>query len=128
MGDDLPRRSLRDLDARLKRLRADVEPPPGRTADTPPGSGLGMAFLIATHLVSGVGVGAGIGYLLDRWLETSPWMLVAFFFLGSAAGMLNVYRVATGAGLGVGYRPAGKPAEPPRGDGANDEGDEGRRG
>ena len=127
MGDDLPGDSLRDLDARMKRLRSEVEPPPGRAAGQPPGSGLGMAFLIATHLVSGVGVGAGIGYLLDRWLETSPWMLVVFFFLGSAAGMLNVYRVVSGAGLGVGYRPADRPTEPPPG-GPNENGDEGPRG
>jgi len=30
-------------------------------------------------------------------------MMVVFFFLGAAAGMLNVYRAATGRGLAVGY-------------------------
>ena len=45
--------------------------------------------------------------------NTSPLMLVVFFFLGSAAGMLNVYRVATGRGFAVGYgEGTGGDAEP----------------
>ena len=76
---------------------------------------------------AGVGVGAGIGDLLDRWLETSPWMRVTFVFLGSAAGMLNVYRVVSGAGLGIGYRPAETPEKPSQG-GTNENTDEGPRG
>jgi len=35
-------------------------------------------------------VGVGIGYLLDTWLDTKPWFLVGFFFVGAAAGVLNV--------------------------------------
>jgi ATP synthase protein I len=41
--------------------------------------------------------------LLDYWLETSPLMLVVFFFLGSAAGFLNVYRAVSGYGHAAGY-------------------------
>lgn len=48
-------------------------------------------------------VGVGLGLVLDRWLGTSPWLLIVFFFLGAAAGMLNVYRTATGQGFAVGY-------------------------
>ncbi|WP_245577540.1 AtpZ/AtpI family protein [Nisaea denitrificans] len=66
--------------------------------------GLGMAMRIGVELVAGVGVGAGIGYLLDRWLGTGPWLLILFFFLGAAGGMMNVYRAATGEGLQMGYR------------------------
>lgn len=71
-----------------------------------PASGMGVAFAIASHLVAGLAGGAAIGYFLDRWLDTSPWCLVAFFFLGSAAGMLNVYRMVSGMGMALGYRPA----------------------
>ena len=56
------------------------------------------------HLAAGVAVGAGIGYFLDRWLGTGPWLLILFFFLGAAGGMMNVYRAATGEGLQMGYR------------------------
>lgn len=47
---------------------------------------------IATELVSGVLVGAGLGYLLDKIFETAPLMLITFLILGGAAGFLNVYR------------------------------------
>lgn len=63
-----------------------------------------MAMRIGVELVAGVAVGAGIGYFLDRWLGTGPWLLILFFFLGAAGGMMNVYRAATGEGLRMGYR------------------------
>ena len=37
-------------------------------------------------------LGALIGYGLDKWLNTEPWMLVIWFGLGSAAGFFSVYR------------------------------------
>jgi len=36
--------------------------------------------------------GALIGYYLDQWLDTSPWMLFAWFFCGIAAGFRALYR------------------------------------
>jgi len=39
-------------------------------------------------------VGAGLGWLLDRWLGTTPWGLIVFLLLGFAAGVLNVMRAA----------------------------------
>jgi ATP synthase protein I len=39
-------------------------------------------------------VGAGLGWLLDRWLGTKPWGLIVFLLLGFAAGVLNVMRAA----------------------------------
>jgi ATP synthase protein I len=55
-------------------------------------------------LVSGLLVGLAIGWGLDWWLGTRPWLLIVFFFLGAAAGILNVYRATKGYGLAVGYR------------------------
>jgi ATP synthase protein I len=54
-------------------------------------------------LVAGVIVGTFIGWVLDRWLGTSPLFLLVMFFLGAIAGMLNVWRVFTGRGLAAGY-------------------------
>jgi ATP synthase protein I len=39
-------------------------------------------------------VGAGLGWLIDRWLGISPWGLMVFLLLGFAAGVLNVTRSA----------------------------------
>lgn len=86
-----------------------------RSANALPKSGLALAWRISTELVAAVAVGGFIGYALDRWLETEPWLLIAFTLLGAVAGMLNVFRLATGQGYGVGYR-SGRDSEGKKGD------------
>lgn len=49
-------------------------------------------FNIGADLVAGVFVGVGLGLLVDWIFKISPWGLISFFILGSAAGMVNVYR------------------------------------
>jgi ATP synthase protein I len=108
--------SLEDLDARLRSAQERVNPAPGGgKADGEAMSGLGLSFRVGLELVVALAVGVGIGFLLDRWLGTKPWFLVAFFFLGAAAGVLNVWRTMSGIGIGPGYRPVEE----------NDEDDEG---
>ena len=58
------------------------------------GSFMGIAFKLGTELVASVGVGTIIGFILDNWFGTKPWLIIIFFFLGAAAGMLKVIRVA----------------------------------
>ena len=58
------------------------------------GSFMGSAFKLGTELVAAVVVGTIIGFILDSWFGTKPWLIVIFFFLGAAAGMLNVIRAA----------------------------------
>ena len=55
---------------------------------------MGSAFKLGTELVAAVVVGTIIGFILDTWFDTKPWLIIIFFFLGSAAGMLNVIRTA----------------------------------
>ena len=49
-------------------------------------------FNIGADLVAGVFVGVGLGLFVDWFFKISPWGLISFFILGSAAGMVNVYR------------------------------------
>ena len=58
------------------------------------GSFMGNAFKLGTELVAAVAVGTIIGFILDNWFDTKPWVIIIFFFLGAAAGMLNVIRTA----------------------------------
>ncbi len=58
------------------------------------GSFMGTAFKLGTELVAAVGVGTIIGFILDNWFDTKPWLIIIFFFLGAAAGMLNVIKSA----------------------------------
>ena len=58
------------------------------------GSFMGSAFKLGTELVAAVAVGTIIGFILDSWFDTKPWLIITFFFLGAAAGILNVIRAA----------------------------------
>jgi ATP synthase protein I len=61
--------------------------------------------------VGGLIGGAAIGWLVDRWLGSAPMGLIAFFFLGAAAGMWNVYRTVRGYDMSLGFtRPPTGPA------------------
>ena len=118
MTDDEPPTSLEDLDTRL---RAASEKQEGRKKPSDRfsrGSALSLALRIGVELVAALIVGVGIGLLLDKWLGTTPWLLLLFFLLGSAAGIMNVFRVAGGHDSSVGYRrDKAKDASKGRGDG-----------
>ena len=86
--------SPEDLERRLKaaRDRQALRKYGRRTASDR--AGMGAGFRIAVEFLSAVAVGIGIGYGLDSWLGTRPWLMIVFFVIGSAAGVLNVIRVA----------------------------------
>ena len=39
-------------------------------------------------------VGTIIGFILDNWFGTKPWLMIIFFFVGSIAGIMNVIKSA----------------------------------
>lgn len=70
----------------------------------------GRALRASTDLVVALVVGGFLGYWLDKWLGTNPLFMILFFFLGFAAGMLNIYRSQMGDDFKIGFRkkkPAG---------------------
>ncbi len=73
--------------AEKHRARNDA---PDRKAES---SAWGVGARVGVELLSALVVGLGIGWGLDRWLHTSPLMLVVFVMLGGAAGIANVWRV-----------------------------------
>jgi len=54
---------------------------------------LAMGFRVAGELVAAMLVAVAIGWSLDHWLGTTPWLLMLFVVLGAAAGVLNVWRL-----------------------------------
>ena len=54
----------------------------------------GKAFQLSTELVSAVLVATIIGFILDNWFDTKPWLIIIFLFIGVAAGIINVIRSA----------------------------------
>ncbi len=112
MSDYEPPEKLEDLDRRLNQAcNRHAGNKPGSSLGKEEMSGYSMAIRIGTEMVAALIVGVGIGYLLDNWLDTKPWFLVVFFFLGAGAGVLNVYRAASGLGMATGYANAnGEPS------------------
>jgi ATP synthase protein I len=83
-------RRLGDLGRRLDETRAQRE----TRRDGPGGKprALALAIRAVSELVGAIIVGGAIGWGLDWWLDTSPVLLLIFFLLGFAAGVLNVLR------------------------------------
>ena len=57
-------------------------------------SNFGEAFKLSTELVAAVVVGTIIGFILDQWFGTKPWLILIFFFVGVIAGISNVIKSA----------------------------------
>lgn len=77
---------------RQARTRQGLDKPPTQGGAAPQ-SPWGFGLRAGVEVVSALVVGIVIGFVLDRWLGTWPWLFLVFFVLGSAAGILNVYRL-----------------------------------
>ena len=95
MTDPKKRADLDDLGQRIAAARQGDERRKGGSRDNrDTQNGLGLGLRLASEMVAGLIVGVGLGLGLDHWLGTGPWLLILFFVLGSAAGLMNVIRVA----------------------------------
>jgi ATP synthase protein I len=99
---DKPPADEAELSARLQRLGerlgyhqsdrpSENDRHQGATADT---SALARGFRLSAEFVAGILVGAALGWLMDRWLGTSPWGMIVLLLGGFAAGVLNMMRAA----------------------------------
>jgi len=52
---------------------------------------LSTAGTIGLQLVTATFIGLAMGYFLDKWLGTSPWLLIIFLILGIVAGFRDVF-------------------------------------
>ena len=84
---------LKEISTRLKIAKKNIRKPEQKTVGSNAAS-LGKALKISTELVAAVVVGSTIGFLLDNWFDTKPLLIICFFFMGVAAGILNVFRSA----------------------------------
>ena len=78
----------------LKEKIEDIEKKKSNQSSSKKESGAGFAFKISTELIAAVVVGTTIGFLLDNWFDTKPLLIICFFFMGVAAGIINVFRSA----------------------------------
>ena len=92
-----------DLSKRIAEFESRQQEDRGYRKAKLPTGGMALAGRVTTELVAGVVVGTFIGWAFDNWLGTAPTLMVVFFFLGSAAGMMNVWRALTGQGMAAGF-------------------------
>ena len=86
-------KDLKEISTRLKIAKKNIKKIEENNRGTNAAS-LGKALKISTELVAAVVVGTTIGFLFDNWFDTKPVLTICFFFMGVAAGMLNVFKSA----------------------------------
>jgi len=86
-------RDLKEFSTRLKIAKKKIKKNNQNNKGSNAAS-IGNALKISTELVAAVVVGSTIGFLLDNWFGTKPLLTICFFFIGVAAGILNVFKSA----------------------------------
>jgi ATP synthase protein I len=52
---------------------------------------LGFLSSVGISMVASTLIGLGMGYYLDKWLGTSPWLTLIFLGFGVVSGFRNIY-------------------------------------
>jgi ATP synthase protein I len=85
-------RPIDDLDARIAKARAAEDARAG--VGQPQRKGYGQGSRVLAELIGAPIGGALIGWLLDKWLGTSPWLLLILLVLAIVAAGRNIYRIS----------------------------------
>jgi ATP synthase protein I len=95
-SDSELRARLDSLKSALGRAEESGKPGAGPAGNDKALAGaMSSGFRAATDLAGGIIAGALIGLLGDRWLGTSPFLLIAFLVIGTIAGLRSVYRLGS---------------------------------
>jgi ATP synthase protein I len=89
LADD---RAPDSLDARIAAARAGRSRGGGR--GPAPAKGYGQGARVLAELI-GAPLGGGlVGWLLDRWLGTAPWLMLVLLVLAVIVAFRNIYRIS----------------------------------
>lgn len=86
-----PDARLESLDERLDRFQQEEAK---RTAKRQPDPSYQAGQLVLSNLIGAPAGGFIIGFVLDKWLGTAPWLLLIMLFLGFVGGFMNVMRIS----------------------------------
>ena len=86
-------KSIKEISTRLEIAKKNLKKNKAKN-NVSNAASLGKALKISTELVAAVVVGSTIGFILDNWFDTKPWLTIVFFFMGATAGILNVIKSA----------------------------------
>lgn len=84
------KKRLDDLGQKLDTAKGLRTPPPASKSS---GSGFAIAMRMGSEFVVAVLIGGAIGWQLDKWLGTTPFLLFIFILFGFAAGTKNIIRL-----------------------------------
>ena len=90
MADD---RQNDDLESRIAKARAAEEARTG-SGTAPPAKGYGQGSRVLAELIGVPAGGALIGWALDYWFGTSPWLLLVLLGLAVIAAGRNIYKIS----------------------------------
>lgn len=96
---DAPPQPTRAADPRLAELQARLQAHPAAPSpDSPTGAETADVSVKANQVLAeliGAPLGGGIiGWVLDRWFGTSPWILLGLLCAGFIVAFRNIYRLA----------------------------------
>jgi ATP synthase protein I len=79
-----------------ERLRAARSAETSRTSRAPaqPRSGYKQGSRVLSELIGTLAGGGIVGWLLDRWLGTSPWLLLVMLALAVIVAFRNIIRIS----------------------------------
>jgi ATP synthase protein I len=83
---------LKDLGKKLDKTLQERRGASG--PDSQEGSAAGLAMRAVSELLVGLLVCMGLGWGADKYLGTTPWIMLALMPLGLAAGIMNVMRLS----------------------------------
>ena len=89
LADD---RQNTDLDRRIASARAAEEA--RTTVSATPAKGYGQGSRVLMELIGAPLGGGVIGWALDHWLGTLPWLMLTFIALAVIVAFRNIYRIS----------------------------------
>ena len=96
MADPSEPDAHKDFERRLNELGEKLDearrPDPQDQAAQSSGSGFGIAMRMGSEFVVAVLIGGAIGWYLEAWMGSTPFMLFIYILFGFAAGTLNIIR------------------------------------
>jgi len=92
IGEDARITSLKERFGRAEHAEAVRK---DRAAGTGADESYRLGNRVLAELVGGTAGGALIGWVLDRFIGTSPWLLLVFLFLGIIVAFRNIIRLST---------------------------------
>lgn len=105
--------NLHDLKSRLDaaRNKNDEGHIPDGTKGERAMDGMALGMRILTEMIGAILVAGFIGYMLDKWLGSAPWLLLVFCLLGFITAIFNLLKFLNGYSGGVGYKSLQKETE-----------------